>query len=268
MNLADELKKLAEDDTPDLWERIEAQLNEPPVSATVRKQQEITAGDVKVIKLGQTSFHGKRRFLRRYGGLIAACFTAVILLPVLYLNVFDGNLNDGILPLNFESISIAPKTAGDTEPSLSSPEATFTDNQQDSGAILSPENIDDIANNDAAGLFDTGGSTSNTNRDTVADSQIGGERDAAYLFRAGSGEANEEIANAELEIISFQRESTFVVYTATVINDENEILNTDINIDIIHELGLGYSYEDVLDIGVVYHLDLLFDEIGVFYLRD
>jgi hypothetical protein len=83
---ADEYKKMAAGDAPDLWARIEAGIDEIAENAGIRTARDVdfAVEEPETVKLEPMSYVNRHQFLYRYGGLIAACLCAAVIAPLIY----------------------------------------------------------------------------------------------------------------------------------------------------------------------------------------
>ena len=93
-NFEEEYKKLALDEVPDLWDRIEAGLSEKSAPAThAPGDQREAAGKQDRAYRKKSDKQGKtvRVFFRRYAGAVAAVFCVFIIIPAVMLIGRTGN---------------------------------------------------------------------------------------------------------------------------------------------------------------------------------
>ena len=93
-NFEEEYKKLALDEVPDLWDRIEAGLSEKTAPAThASEDQREAAGKQDRAYRKKSDKQGKtaRVFFRRYAGAVAAVFCVFIIIPAVMLIRSSGN---------------------------------------------------------------------------------------------------------------------------------------------------------------------------------
>ena len=93
-NFEEEYKKLALDEVPDLWDRIEAGLSEKTAPAThASEDQREAAGKQDRAYRKKSDKQGKtvRVFFRRYAGAVAAVFCVFIIIPAVILIGRSGN---------------------------------------------------------------------------------------------------------------------------------------------------------------------------------
>jgi hypothetical protein len=83
---ADEYKKIAASDAPDLWARIEAGLDEIAENTGIRTARDVdfAVEEPETVKLEPMSYVNRRQFWHRYGGLLAACLCAAVVAPLVY----------------------------------------------------------------------------------------------------------------------------------------------------------------------------------------
>lgn len=93
-NFEEEYKKLALDEVPDLWDRIEAGLSEKSAPAThaLEDQREAEGKQDRAYRK-KSDKQGKtvRVFFRRYAGVVAAVFCIFIIIPAVMLIGSSGN---------------------------------------------------------------------------------------------------------------------------------------------------------------------------------
>jgi Ca2+/Na+ antiporter len=138
----DEYKKLAEKDLPDLWERIEAGLAEKQSPATLEATHEDIPANPQAIKLETLSYRNRYSFLRRYGGLIAACLCAAVIIPVVYFN-------RGIVSENYSAESPAAAAPAVPAPAAPAPAAEAAAPAAEAAMPAEePQTTDSFANTD------------------------------------------------------------------------------------------------------------------------
>jgi hypothetical protein len=278
--LADEYKKLAENELPDLWDRIEAGIAEKTVAATSEKAggkavKTVTAVDfpvenVKTVKLEQASYQNRYRFARRYGGLLVACLCVAVLVPVIYFNrdaakQFAANDSAG---------TTAPAAAPAPEAALHSeadeaPSGGIT-NDMAAGAVWEEAEASEEAA--PAPSYDMekaaeeyGFMTDNGIQTDGEDRNVSGEAAKARLFRTEPAEEIMEITKVTIEITGFSAEGFGQdlpdVYTAVVFADEADALFTGISISLRKNEGLAAE----IAVGETYLADLSYRETAPYF---
>ncbi|MCL2051322.1 MAG: hypothetical protein FWG91_06310 [Lachnospiraceae bacterium] len=241
--LVDEYKKLAESDIPDLWDRIEAGITasldmpEKKVAAT-GNNKDFEVEKVKTVKLSPISYQNRSRFVRRYGGLIAASICAAIIVPVLFFGR-QASVNFSVNNESTESTLPAPAAAPMADVFEITEETAFN--------MISEETA--LAEADQLWVND--------------DNSLG-----STLTRQSSPEetgSKIEIRQVTVEITAFSVENADLgianLYSATVIVDETNALapGTDIYLKISEDLEADIA---VLE---TYLVDLAFEEAAAYY---
>ncbi|MCL2717643.1 MAG: hypothetical protein FWE14_02530 [Lachnospiraceae bacterium] len=279
-SLTDEYKKLAEDGIPDLWGRIEtgitaaSKTEEKKVVTSINKDFE--AENLRTVKLAPISYQNRHRFVRRYGGLLAACLCAAIIIPVLLWNRNLGNnfLNDSAAPateaapqlaMMVDMADVVDEISHDDDfmvaGEASMPESeviysSFTESQEsEADGALRDENIE---------LYEA---LTRQNTLTTGDAIFDQEEARKKYFRTMTDEKVIEISKVTIEIVA---EKVYLVYNgglfyeAIIIADESETLNTGINIYIRNLDNYDFTLNFDYIVGETYQVDLSFYEMAAY----
>ncbi|MCL2255006.1 MAG: hypothetical protein FWC09_11245 [Lachnospiraceae bacterium] len=248
--LADEYKKLAAHDLPDLWDRIEAGIDEKKVAAApltnnvpekkikVVNNRDFKVDNLKTIKLDPLSYQNRRRFAKRYGGLIAALFCVAIIIPVIFFNrglgsftSYDSNSNNEAAYPGTESYATSPSQSETAIEAVPAPAAEMP-------------YFDDMTVSEESGMEEVNEMLKN------ADSSAAENRAL-------------EIFDVTIVIIDDMLQNEVVYYKATVIADESETLPIETEIYLrYHEnvSGFDFAFDEP------YRVDLVSDdEEGLYY---
>lgn len=270
--LADEYQKLAANDLPDLWGRIEAGIAEKSVSAIAAPPifgKDFEIEEPKTIKLEPRSYQNRYSFVRRYGGLFAACLCAAIIIPVLFMNL---RLSDEInspneAPAAFPNRSYTNEAAADMAvpapaPALDMAEAPMEESKM---IYISDESesyydSDDHERSDALMQEEAL---------TIGNALIDPEEARMRYFQTITDEKVIEIPKVTIEITA---ERIYLVYNgglfyeATVTYDESGILKNGASIYIRNSDDVGEAYQDFdYIVGETYQVDLSFYEMAAYY---
>ena len=266
--LAEEYKKLAENDLPDLWGRIEAGLTEKTAAVDdkpIRRiHKDFTVEDIKTVKLDAVSYESPKmrlsRFMHRYGGILAAaCILALIVAPIAYLtrNFYRADQESANVMLAFDEATGEADSDAILERTAAAPDiADLADDALDAGLVMPEDGAQaaDTARSDlSSGDFDVddGGQDELVRLDPI-------EARARY-FRVEQTEAIIEIPGVVLEAVSVHINADNAeapIYTATVITDEQSLLSIGASIEFVPDENLGVN----ISVGEIYSLDLLFNE--------
>ena len=266
--LAEEYKKLAENDLPDLWGRIEAGLTEKTVAVDAkpvrRVHKDFTVEDIKTVKLDAVSYESPKmrfsRFTHRYGSILAvACILALIVTPLVYLtrNFYRADQESANAMLAFDEATGGAGFDTVLERAVAAPDlAVLADDALDAGLVMpgnTTQAVDTAGPDLNSGDFDVAGSGQGE------PIRLDPVEARAHYFRTEQTEAIIEIPGVALEVAAMHINTdagTAPTYTATVIADELALLNVGSSIAFTPDENLGIS----LSVGEIYSLDLIFDE--------
>lgn len=255
--LADEYKKLADSDIPDLWNRIEAGLKEKTVSAASE------SGDESPV-----IYQYRRSFLRRYGSLIAALLCVAVIIPVIYFNRSFHSLNESMpAPASMAEYNIysaADIAAPEEVAPAAIPESAVISEEADMVIIEGGElNFDDFSTqaSEADSLMRSETESLDDDR-AVWDNYI---HDIFMNYEeAAGGDIEAQVNGTMLNItaviveviaeISDMNVESGSYFEAVIISDEAAILNPGAYLKFVKDDPLDFAFST----GETYQLDLTF----------
>jgi len=263
-NLTQEYKNLASNDLPDLWSRIEAGITDGNTTAPSNEKEvyrDFEVEKVKTVKLEPTSYQNRYVFVRRYGGLIAAFTCAAVILPVIF---FNRSIHDSYFSTDSSgNMALAPAAVTDAAQIV--PEAMA---DMESGAGTLDEM--DISVREAGTTAGVASMESNNETEFRTDdvydwnNELSAQLARESYFPEAQIEKRVEIHRVEVEIYDFCAdgiEDIPNVYSATIISDEADVLNTYISIYLVKNEGV----EAHLAVGETYTVDLVYEEAVLYF---
>lgn len=277
--LIDEYKKLAKNELPDLWKRIEAGITEKPLPTLSEKTGDkviktvndidFPVDDLKTVKLEPISYQNRYRFVRRYGGLLAACLCLAVLIPIIYFNRDVANQ------------FAANDSAGAPAPAAAPAEDTATRSEtaagavaDDAGGILNDMVAEAVFSEAEAKKELAPAPNYDVENAEEADHQFGYDQEEPYhnasgeafgnqVFRIDSPEKTFEISKVTVEITELSAAGFDAdnVYTAVIIADETETLFTGTSIFLRENENLAAE----IVVGETYLADLFYQEAAPYF---
>jgi hypothetical protein len=226
----------------------------PPRNADIRtiSGKDFEIANLQTIKLGEASHLNRRRFFRRYSGLVAACLCAAIIIPVIYFgNGIIGERSSGGNSASYDNAPVpAPELAGSSTDSSKTAEVTMTNAENDeladsgAGSALTEDQVFAVTD---GGAWDG---------DNAEDRGMAGETANNSPQAQQNSDLSTSLAKVSLEITGFASDGE--TYEARVITIflANEYLCADDTIQIKKDEGLEVEFA----IGETYEVEMVFDE--------
>ena len=262
-NLTHEYEKLANNDLPDLWSRIEAGITDGNTAAPSEEKEvykDFEVEKIKTVKLEPTSYQNRYIFVRRYGGLIAACLCAAVILPVIFFNRnmhenfsrTDSAGNMAPAPAAFDAAPAEPEAMMDMAGGTS--EVDDMDySTREAGTTAGVVSMEEAC--DAEFI---------TNESYDGNNELSAQVARENYFLAAQTEKRVEIHKVVVEIYDFYAVGVGDipnVYSAMIISDEADVLNTYVSIYIVKNEGVDAH----LAVGETYTVDLVYEEAVLYF---
>lgn len=261
-----EFIELKQNETPDLWNRIEAGLSERKITAYAPEKADFSE-----------KITGKNIYWRRWGSLVAACLCVAVIIPALSLIINNIGKNSNSASDGSASGSTTNDTMMDYESSNCAPmkeeiaESAGTDIAQDDTGIQADINAD---NKNSMSETQDGMSAENSSAATAEEeaNDASATETAEDLYEHMEAVSDlklkngQVIENVTIQIMEADESGEEVIYQAVVLlPDADAVLNKNMQIEIVCNQETEYDFSsaakgDIMKAGESYEVSLCYEQ--------